>query len=73
MKFSDEFIDSMGRCLHDWWDLEHNEYLREIWKKDIREALEQADKCYPLVERPTWKWSEIPWYHPWKLLRWGQK
>ena len=55
MKFSDEFVISVCSNLHDWWFLTDNEELRTIWKKDIREALEQADKCYPLVKKPWWK------------------
>ena len=55
MKFSDEFIISVCSNLHDWWFLTDNEELRIIWKKHIREALEQADKCYPLVKKPWWR------------------
>lgn len=55
MKFSDEFVDSMGRSLHFWWDFDDNEDQREIWKRDIRVALENANQEYPLFKKPWWK------------------
>lgn len=52
--------------LNDYW------YSAPVEIRDYTGTEKRCEHCFAPIERPVWKWSEIPWYHPWKLLRWGK-
>ena len=57
---------------------EHREVALAAQQEILKHFPSLEDYWFPVestvekIERPVWKWEEIPWYHPWKLLRWGK-